>query len=169
MHNRLTIRPVLAAFRGKFYKKKNIYVRELSYHTTTKIYKFKRVCLTKKFSWMHDFCVRKSVISRRIRSRIKKGFSLWIWAPGGTGIVWWKITEFQKFRDNASLTSWITVLSRLETNACLGDPFRTLKQYCLANERSNLKASSAKWFGRDLVRSLHVHIWLVLLFFIIKY
>jgi hypothetical protein len=27
---------------------------------------------------MHDFCVRKSIISRRIRSRIQKGFSPWI-------------------------------------------------------------------------------------------
>jgi hypothetical protein len=49
----------------------------------------------KKFSCMrchwhrsHDFCVRKSIISRRIRSRIQKDFSPWIRGPGG--IIWWK-------------------------------------------------------------------------------
>jgi hypothetical protein len=34
------------------------------------------------------FCVRKSIISRRIRSRIQKGFSPWIRGPGGN--VRWK-------------------------------------------------------------------------------
>jgi hypothetical protein len=37
---------------------------------------------------MHDFCVRKLIISRRIRSRIQKRFSPWIRGPWG--IVWWK-------------------------------------------------------------------------------
>jgi hypothetical protein len=37
---------------------------------------------------MHDFCVRKSIISRRVRSIFQKGFSPWIRVPGG--IIWWK-------------------------------------------------------------------------------
>jgi hypothetical protein len=38
MHNGRTIRAALAAFKGNIYK--NIYVHELSYPTTTKLYKF---------------------------------------------------------------------------------------------------------------------------------
>jgi hypothetical protein len=49
---------------------KNIYVPELSYPTPWKIYSI-------KCHWhrMHDFCVRKSIISRRIWSRIQKGLA----------------------------------------------------------------------------------------------
>jgi hypothetical protein len=71
---------------------KNIYVPELSYPTTKKfinglpIKKFS--CMRCHWHRMHDFCVRKSIITRRIRSRIQKGFSPWIRGPGG--IVWWK-------------------------------------------------------------------------------
>jgi hypothetical protein len=68
---------------------KNIYVPELSYPTTKKIEKFKRL-RKKKFScmrchWhrMHDFFVRKLIISRRIRSRIQKGFCPWLREPRG--------------------------------------------------------------------------------------
>jgi hypothetical protein len=59
---------------------KNIYVPELSYPTTNSM-NLKGIP-NKKCSchWnrMHNFCVRKSIISWRIRSRIKKGFSPWI-------------------------------------------------------------------------------------------
>jgi hypothetical protein len=51
---------------------------------------------------VHDFCVRKSIISRQIRSRIKKGFSLWIRGPGG--IVWWKKPEGQNSRTTVPLS-----------------------------------------------------------------
>jgi hypothetical protein len=47
-------------------------------------------CMQGHWQRMHDFCVRKSIISRRMRSRIQKGFSPWIRGQGGTGIVWWK-------------------------------------------------------------------------------
>jgi hypothetical protein len=51
---------------------KNIYVPEFSYPTTT--------CMRCHWHRMHDFCVRKSIISRRIRSRIR--------GPGG--VICWK-------------------------------------------------------------------------------
>jgi hypothetical protein len=56
---------------------KNIYVPELSYHTTQKFINLKGLP-----EWKKKFCVRKSIISRRIRSRIQKGFSPWIRGPG---------------------------------------------------------------------------------------
>jgi hypothetical protein len=73
----------------------NIYVPELSYPTTKKMF-MNEVSLTP------HFCVRKSIISRRIRCRIQKGFSSWIRGPGG--IVWFKKTEGQKSRDTVPLT-----------------------------------------------------------------
>jgi hypothetical protein len=39
-------------------------------------------CMRCHWHRMHDFCVRKSIISRRIRSRIQKAFSSWIRAQG---------------------------------------------------------------------------------------
>jgi hypothetical protein len=51
-----------------------------------------------------DFCVRISIISRRIRStiqKLKKGCNLWIRGPWG--IVWWKKTEGRKSRDTVPL------------------------------------------------------------------
>jgi hypothetical protein len=57
-------------------------------------------CMPCHWYRMHDFCVRKSIISRRIRSRVQKGFSPWIRGPGG--IVWWK-TKGRKSRDTVSL------------------------------------------------------------------
>jgi hypothetical protein len=41
MHDRRTIRTALAAFKGNIYQKHTVYVPELSYPTTKKIYKFK--------------------------------------------------------------------------------------------------------------------------------
>jgi hypothetical protein len=73
---------------------KNIYFPESSYPTTEKYINLKGLPNKKIFSmryhWhrMHDFCIRKSITSRRIRSRIQKGFSPWIRGPGG--IVWWQ-------------------------------------------------------------------------------
>jgi hypothetical protein len=63
---------------------KNIYVPEMSYPTTKKYINLKGLpnkkisCMRCHWHRMHDFCVRKSIISRRIRSRIQKGFSPWI-------------------------------------------------------------------------------------------
>jgi hypothetical protein len=91
--NRRTIRTALAAFKGNIYKK-NIYVPELCYPTTKKYINLKGLpyknfsCMRCHWHRMHDFCVRKSIISRRIRNRIQKFFSPWIRGPGG--IVWWK-------------------------------------------------------------------------------
>jgi hypothetical protein len=45
-------------------------------------------CIWCNWHRMHDCCVRKSITSRRIRSRIQKGCSPWIRGP--VGIVWWK-------------------------------------------------------------------------------
>jgi hypothetical protein len=45
-------------------------------------------CIRCHWYRMHDFCARKPIISRRIRSRIQKGFRPWIRGPGS--IVWWK-------------------------------------------------------------------------------
>jgi hypothetical protein len=56
---------------------KNIHVPELSYPASNQIYKFLGAT---------DFGVRKSIISRRIWSRTKKGLSPWIRCPGD--IVW---------------------------------------------------------------------------------
>jgi hypothetical protein len=94
MHNRRTIRTALAAFKGNIYQ--NIYVPELSYKIMfphcPKKYLNLEVLPNNKFSYvfmrchwirMHDFSVRISIISRRIRSRIQKGVSL-------GSIVWWK-------------------------------------------------------------------------------
>jgi hypothetical protein len=73
---------------------KNIYVPGFSYPTFKKYINLKglpnkkMLCMRCHWHRMHEFCVRKSIISRRIRSRIKKGFSQWIRGPGG--IVWWK-------------------------------------------------------------------------------
>jgi hypothetical protein len=84
---------------------KIIYVPELPTPPLKKYINLKGLS-NKKFScmrchWhrMHDFCVRKSIISRRIRSRIQKSFSSWIRGPGGTGIV-----SFKKNR--GSKISW---------------------------------------------------------------
>jgi hypothetical protein len=66
---------------------KNIYVPE--YPTTKKYLNLKGLPNTKfscmRCHWhrMHDFCVRKSIISRRIRSRIQKDFIPWIRGQGG--------------------------------------------------------------------------------------
>jgi hypothetical protein len=58
-------------------------------------------CMRCHWHRMHDFCVRKSIISGRIRSRIQKGFRSWI--SGLRGIVWWKKTEGRKSRDTVPL------------------------------------------------------------------
>jgi hypothetical protein len=93
---------------------KNIYAPELSYPTTKKIYINLKGLPNKKCScmrchWyrMHDFCVRKSIISRRILCRIQKGFSPWIRGPGG--IVWWKKNRRSKSQHCywIELRSWI--------------------------------------------------------------
>jgi hypothetical protein len=42
---------------------------------------------------MLNFCIRKSLMSRRIRSRIQKGLSPWIRGQGI--IVWWKKPEVE--------------------------------------------------------------------------
>jgi hypothetical protein len=75
-----------------------------------KVYMNLKGLLNKKFScmqcqWhrMHDFCVRKSIITRRIRNGIQKGFSPWIKGPGG--IVWFKKTEGRKSRDTVPLNT----------------------------------------------------------------
>jgi hypothetical protein len=107
MHDRRTIRTALAG---------NIYQKHLCSRIvlpTTKKYINLKGLPNKKFScmrchWhrMHDFYVRKSIKSQRIRSRIKKGFSPWIRGPGG--IIWWKKTRGSKiswhcpFKDLAS-------------------------------------------------------------------
>jgi hypothetical protein len=84
----------LAAFKGNIYQISNIYVPELSFPTTKKYLNLKGLsnnkfsCMRCHWHRMHDFCVRKSIISRRIRSKIQKGFSPWIRGPGG--ILWWK-------------------------------------------------------------------------------
>jgi hypothetical protein len=92
MHGRRMIRTALAAFKGNIYQK---HVPELSYPTSTKYINLeglpnkKILCMWCHWHRMHDFFVRKSIISCRIRSRIQKGFSPWIRGPGG--IVWWKM------------------------------------------------------------------------------
>jgi hypothetical protein len=106
LHDRRTIRTALAAFKRNIYQK-HIHVPELSYPTIKKYINLKglpnKKCSCMRCHWhrMHDFRVRKSIISRRIRSRIQKGFSPWISGPGG--IVWWK-TEGRKSRDTVPLT-----------------------------------------------------------------
>jgi hypothetical protein len=83
MHNRRTIRMALAAFKGNIYQ--NIYVP----HHYKNIYKLKGLpnktysCMRRHWHRWHDFCVWKSIISRRIR-----GFSPWIRGPDD--IVWRK-------------------------------------------------------------------------------
>jgi hypothetical protein len=75
MHSRRTIRMALAAFKGNIYQK----------HT----YMFSN-CTTpplKKYINLKGL-PNISIIFRRIRSRIQKGFTPWIRGPGS--IVWWK-------------------------------------------------------------------------------
>jgi hypothetical protein len=73
---------------------KNIYVPELSYPPLKKYMNLKGLpnkifsCMRCRWHRMHYFLVRKSIIYRRIRSRIQKGFNPWIRGPGG--IVWWE-------------------------------------------------------------------------------
>jgi ribosomal protein L24E len=55
-----------------------------------------------------ELCVRNSIISRRIRSRIPKCFIMWIRGPGD--IVWWKKAEGRKSRDTVLLTVFIELL-----------------------------------------------------------
>jgi hypothetical protein len=54
------------------------------------------VCMRGHWHRMHDFCVRKSIISRRIRSRIRKVFSPRIRGPG---VLFDEKTEGRKSRD----------------------------------------------------------------------
>jgi hypothetical protein len=42
----------------------------------------KFLCMRCHWHRMHDFCVRKLIISRRIQSRIQKGFRAWIRGSG---------------------------------------------------------------------------------------
>jgi hypothetical protein len=100
MHDRRKIRSALAAFKGNIYQKR-VCIRKLSYPASPlpKYINLKGLP-NKEFSsmrgqWhcMHDFCVRKSIISRRIQNRISKDFSPWIRGPGG--IVWWKNPEVE--------------------------------------------------------------------------
>jgi hypothetical protein len=86
-HDRRTIRTALASFKGNIYQK-HICSRIVLPHS--KKYINLNWLPNKKFSCMrcqwlckHDFCVRKSSISRRIRSRIQKGFRPWISGPEG--------------------------------------------------------------------------------------
>jgi hypothetical protein len=116
MHDRRTIRTSLAAFKGNI-NQKHICSRIVLPHHYKKYINLKGLP-NKKFSFMrchwhrmHDFCVRKSSISRRIRSRIQKGFRPWIRGPGG--IILWKKTEGRKSLDtvplnaaNSDPTSW---------------------------------------------------------------
>jgi hypothetical protein len=118
MHDWQTIRTALAAFKGKFYQ--NIYVPELSYPTLKRIYINFKGLPDKKFPcmcWhrlrMIDFCVRKSIISQRIRSRIQKGFSPWIRSP--RGIVWWKNRRV-KISWHCPFISWHCPFISVETH-----------------------------------------------------
>jgi hypothetical protein len=70
MYDRRTIRSALAAFSGNIYQKRVC--------TRIVLFKFKGAILQNNFracSGMHDFCVRISIISRIIRSRIQNIFS----------------------------------------------------------------------------------------------
>jgi hypothetical protein len=62
----------------------------------------------------HYFCVRKSSISRRIRSRIQKGFSPWIRGP--EGIVWWKNPKVENLV-TLSLKKGFKLLSKASWNS----------------------------------------------------
>jgi hypothetical protein len=73
MHDRRTIRTALAALKGISIK--NIYVPELSYPTTKKIYI--------NINWL----AKNNSISVNSKQN-SKGFSPWIRGPGG--IAWWK-------------------------------------------------------------------------------
>jgi hypothetical protein len=79
--NQRTIRAAIAAFKGNIYLKKYI-VAKCPIPPLQKYVNLKGLPPNKKFSstqcyWhrMYDFCVQKSIIFRRIRSRIQKGFS----------------------------------------------------------------------------------------------
>jgi hypothetical protein len=93
MHDRQTIRTALAVFKGSIYQK-HICSRIVLPQPLKKYINLKglpnKKCLWLRCHWhrIYDFCVRKSIISRLIRSRIQKGFSSWIRGPGG--IVRWK-------------------------------------------------------------------------------
>jgi hypothetical protein len=91
MHDRRKLRMALAAFKGNIYKKTYMFPN----CPTPPLNKFINLkglpnnnfsCIWCHWHRMHDFCVRKSIISRRNWSRIQKGFSPWIRGPGG--IVW---------------------------------------------------------------------------------
>jgi hypothetical protein len=69
MHNRRTIRAALAAFKGNIYQKHIQYVREFSYPTTTKIYKFKKAT---KQKW----AIKKSNIIANSKPNQKKNLAL---------------------------------------------------------------------------------------------
>jgi hypothetical protein len=87
MHDWWTIRTALTAFKGNFYQK----------HICSRIVqpRYQKIYINLKGlpNKKNDFCVRKSIISRQIRSRIIKGFSPWVRGPGG--IVWWKKPGFE--------------------------------------------------------------------------
>jgi hypothetical protein len=119
MHDRRTIRTALAASKGNIYNIYVLYLYMFPNCPTPPLKKYinlkglpnKKVsCMRCHWQRMHDFCVGKSIISRRIRSRIQKGFSPWIRGPGG--IVWWKkprvenpetLSLSQNFAKNSSL------------------------------------------------------------------
>jgi hypothetical protein len=77
MHDRWTIRTALAAFKGNIYQK-HICSRIVLPHHQKKYINLKglpnKKCSCMRCHWnrIHDFSVRKSIISRRIRSRIQK-------------------------------------------------------------------------------------------------
>jgi hypothetical protein len=88
---------------------KNIYVPELSYTSSLKKYINLKGIPKKTFSCMrchwhrkHACFFWKSIISRRIRSRIQKGFRLWSWAQG---VLFDGKTEGWKSRDTVPLTT----------------------------------------------------------------
>jgi hypothetical protein len=82
--------------------KKNIYLKGLP----------NKKCSCMRCHWrhMHDFCVRKSIISRRIRSRIQKGFTPWIRAQG---LLFDEKTEGRKSRDTVPLRAVIRSYSKI--------------------------------------------------------
>jgi hypothetical protein len=108
LHNLRIIRAALATFKGNTYIKKRFLQIVLSHDYGTTICKFKGATLSQNFSCMrcychcmHDCCVQKSIISRRIWSRIQKGLSPWIRAPGV--LLDEKKTEGRKSRDTVPL------------------------------------------------------------------
>jgi hypothetical protein len=111
MHDRRTIRTALAAFKGNICHKTYMFPNRPSpplkkYLNLKGLPNKKCSCMKCHWHRMHDYCVRKSIISRRTLSRIQKGVSPWIRGPG---VLFDEKKEGRKSRDTVPLISGATI------------------------------------------------------------